>query len=97
MKSALVDKDERTIAIEHASYRWAYLVLSYGLLLDTMYRSLVRDQSALDLLGLVIVGGAVSTLYRANFRGLSRRWLWISAASALAAAVLAMVIVLVMR
>jgi len=97
MKSTLAEKDERTIAIEHASYRWAYLVLSYGLLLSTMYRSLVRGEGAWDLLGLVILGGAVSTLYRANFRVLSRRWLMISVASALGAAVLAVVIVLLLR
>lgn len=97
MKRTEVMKDERTVAIEHASYRVAYLVLSYGLLLSTMYRSLVRDEGAWDLLGLVILGGAVSTLYQANFRVLSRRWLVLSAASAVAAAVVAVVIVLVLR
>ena len=27
-----VERDERTEAVENASFRWAYLVLSYGLL-----------------------------------------------------------------
>ena len=97
MKSAVVMKDERTRAIEHASYRWAYMVLSYGLLLSTMYRSFVRGEAAWDLLGLVILGGAVSTLYQGNFRVLSRRWLVVSAASALLALVVGVIIVLALR
>ena len=29
-----VERDERTVAVENASYRWAYLVLTYALLVD---------------------------------------------------------------
>ena len=96
MRSAKVVKDERTVAVENASYRWAYLVLSYGLLLSTAYRGFVRNEASWDLLGLIVLGGAVSTLYQRNFRTLPRRWLLVSAAAALLAAVLAAVIVLLM-
>jgi len=97
MTTKLVEKDERTIAVENASYRLAYLVLSFGLLLSTMYRALVRDEASWDLLGLVILGGAVSTFYQHNYRILSRRWLLLSLAAAVAAAVVAVIIVLAMR
>jgi hypothetical protein len=39
-----VERDERTVAVENASYRWAYSLLTYALLVDVMYRSLVRRQ-----------------------------------------------------
>jgi hypothetical protein len=93
MKSAMVVTDERTIAVEHASYRWAYLVLSYGLLLSVMYRSVMRHEASWDLLALVVLGGAVSALYQGSFRVLSRRWLLLSAAAALMALVLGVIMV----
>jgi uncharacterized protein YejL (UPF0352 family) len=68
-------------------------VLSYGLLLSVMYRSFIRHEASWDLLALVILGGAVSALYQGSFRVLSRRWLMLSAAAALVAAVLAIIIV----
>ena len=32
-----VQRDERTVAVENASYRWAYLFLSFGLLALVAY------------------------------------------------------------
>ena len=61
-----VERDERTVAVENASYRWAYLVVTFALLVDMMYRSLVRHEAAWDLMALVIVGGAVCTVYQAR-------------------------------
>jgi len=48
MKDNSILKDERTVAVENASYRWGYLILSYGLLLDVVYRGLVRQESGWD-------------------------------------------------
>ena len=31
-----VERDERTVAVENASYRWSYLVVTYALLVDVM-------------------------------------------------------------
>jgi hypothetical protein len=70
-----VERDERTVAIENASYRWAYLLLTYALLVDVMYRSLVRHESAWDLMALVIVGGAVCTVYQARQKILAHGWM----------------------
>src|ERR1700693_3054496 len=59
-----VERDERTVAVENASYRWAYLLLTYALLVDVIYRSLIRHEATWDLLALVVVGGAVCTVYQ---------------------------------
>jgi hypothetical protein len=90
-------RDERTVATENASYRWAYLVLSFGLLVSTAYRAFARHESSWDLLALVILGGAVATFYQGKRRVLSRRWAVASAAAALLALVFAVVLVLIRR
>ncbi len=69
-----VERDERTIAVENASYRWAYLFLSFALLLDVACRSFLRDDAAWDLLALVIGGGVVCTVIQARYRILGRAW-----------------------
>ena len=43
------------------------------LLLDVMYRSLVRQEAPWDLLALVILGGVVSTLYQWKHKTLTGR------------------------
>ena len=70
-----MERDERTIAVENASYRLAYLLLTYALLLDVMYRSIVRHEAAWDLMGLVIGGGAVCSVYQARQKILGHGWL----------------------
>jgi hypothetical protein len=97
MRSASVVRDERTVAVEHASYRWAYLVLSYGLLLSVMYRSFVLHEASWDLLLLVVVGGAVSALYQGSYRVLTRGWLILSAAAAAIAFAIGAAIVVALR
>jgi hypothetical protein len=69
-----VERDERTVAVENASYRWAYVLLTYALLVDVMYRSLVRHEAAWDLMALVILGGAVCTVYQSRQRILAHGW-----------------------
>jgi hypothetical protein len=97
MTARLVDRDERTVSIENASYRWAYMVLSYGLLVAIAYRGFVNHESSWDLLTLVIVGGLVTTLYQGGRRVLSQRWAMMSAAAAVLAVILSAVIVLLRR
>lgn len=69
-----VERDERTVAVENVSYRWAYLLLTYALLVDVMYRSLIRHEATWDLMALVIVGGAICTTYQARQRILAHGW-----------------------
>ena len=97
MTTQPIMRDERTVATENASYRWAYLVLSFGLLVSTAYRSFVRHESSWDLIALVILGGAVAIFYQGRARVLSRRWAVASGAAALLALVIAIALVLVRR
>jgi hypothetical protein len=87
-----VERDERTVAVENASYRWAYLVLTYALLVDVMYRGLFRHEAAWDLMALVIVGGAICTVYQARQKTLVHGWVMKAVLGAVVAAVIAAVL-----
>lgn len=92
-----VERDERTVAVENASYRWSYLTLSFGLLVLCAARSVVRHEAAWDLFGLLIIGGVVKTVYQANHRVLTPRWARLTLTTMGAALVLAIVIVIMIR
>lgn len=94
MKDQSVIRDERTIAVENSSYRCAYLLLSFGLLAVVAYRSFLWRESNWDLMALVILCGLVTTLYQWSQRVLTRRWVFVSIATGLVAAVVAALIVL---
>jgi hypothetical protein len=89
MSAELVDRDERTIAVEHASYRWAYHVMSYGALLIVIYRGLALHQTAWDVFALVLIGGAVPIAYQFSHRVLTRRWMMTAVLTLVAAAIAA--------
>ncbi len=59
-----VERDERTVAVENASYKWALNFTMFALLIDVAYRGLVRDEAAWDLLALVVVPAFVCTIYQ---------------------------------
>ncbi len=82
------ERDERTVAVENASYRWSYLVLSFGILILVAYRGLVKHENAWDLLLLVIVGGSVGTIYQGRHRVLTRHWVIASLGAVVGAAIL---------
>jgi hypothetical protein len=87
-----VERDERTLAVENASYRWAYLLLTYALLVDVMFRSLVRHEASWDLLALVVGGGIVCTVYQARQRILGHGWVLKAVLVACLAGVIAAVV-----
>ena len=60
--------------VEDAGFRWAYLVLSFGMLVSVAYRGFVRQESSWDLLALVVLGGLVSAWYRGRTGAVSPRW-----------------------
>lgn len=76
-----VERDERMVAVENAICRWGYILLTYALLIDVVYRGIVRQEAAWDLLALVIVGGAVCTIYQARQKTLPHGWVKKSALS----------------
>ncbi len=84
-----VERDERTVAVENASYRWAYLFLSFGLLILVAVRSLMNRENPWDMLLLVILGGAVGTACQSWHRVLSRHWVVASLLAIVVAAALA--------
>lgn len=90
-------RDERTTSVENASYRWAFLFLSFGLLAVVIYRSFVRHEQSWDLLALLISGGLIATSYQAFQRVLSRRWAVFASLSAIIALIIASALALMRR
>ena len=70
-----VEQDERTVTVENTSYKWAYIFLAFALFIDVVYRGMLRHEAAWDLMALVIVGGAVCTMYQARQKTLAHGWL----------------------
>jgi hypothetical protein len=97
MTAPLVERDERTTAVENAGYRWSYLVLSFGLLAVVAFRSFVQRDASWDLLALVVLGGGVNAGYQVMHRVLYKRWVVMSAVTLIAAAVLAAAVVMLRR
>ena len=92
----LVERDERTVSVENAGYRWAYIFVSFALLIDVMYRALFRHEAAWDLMALVLVGGAVCTIYQARQKTLAHGWVKTGLLIALLGAVIGIIVVLAM-
>lgn len=90
----LLVRDEREASVDRAGDRFAYLVLSYGLLVIVAYRSFAEGQASWDLLGLVILGGAVGAVYRLWNRALSREAAIVFGVTALVALGLAAILVI---
>lgn len=95
--STTVERDERTIAVENASYRWAYQVMSFGLLAIVAYRGLVLGEDHWELLGLVLLGGIVPTAYQARHHVLGRSWMLLMVVTAVAALAIGAAIVFLRR
>jgi hypothetical protein len=89
-----VDRDERTVAVENASYRWGFTFVMFGVLVLAMCRAFLLDESSWDLLALVIVGGFVPSVYQGYHRVLTRRWAMTQVIAIVAGAVVALLIVL---
>ena len=89
MKNPSAVRDERSVAIENASYHWGYLFLAFGILVIVAYRSLLREERNFDLLALVILSGLLIALYQGMQRVLSRRWVLVVLATVLLAALIA--------
>jgi hypothetical protein len=86
-----IARDERTLAVENASYRLAYSFVTFGLLALVAYRSFMHNESPWDLMALVILGGLLSAAYQLSHKALTARWvpicLTIVAAGVLAAVI----------
>ena len=97
MTTHSIDTDERTLAVQNASYRWAYLFLAYGLLVSIAWRAFARNEASWDLFALVIGGGAVATVYQWRRHILGTRWGLRVVVAMVTAAVAAIAIVVARR
>ena len=71
-----VERDERTVAVENASYKWAFNFVTFALLIDVVYRGAVRNEDAWDLMALAIVPSLACTMYQARQKILGQGWVW---------------------
>lgn len=98
MSRDLVDRDERTLSVENAGYRWSYRGLSFGILAIVAYRSFVHhDNASWDLIGLVILGEAFNVAYKSFGRVLYRRWIAMTVVTFAVAGLLAWVLTLLRK
>jgi hypothetical protein len=86
MNGSVAHRDDRTVLVENASFRWAYLALSFGLLGLTSYRSFAWRESPWDLLALVVLGGAVPAAYQGYHHVLTSRFAVVALAAAVVGA-----------
>ena len=89
MKDQPILHDERTVALENASYRLGYMVLSYGLLFIVAFRAFFYNESNWDLMALLILTGLATTAYQGFHKILSKRWVYLFVITAVIAAVAA--------
>ena len=93
MISNRMARDEREAGIDLAADRLAYLVLAFGVLLATAYRAFALGQPSWDLLGLVVLSGAIGAAYRFRSRVATRAWTLAILGAAVIGAVVAAVLV----
>ncbi len=94
MSTQSITREERTVGVEKASYRFAFLVISTGLLISVAYRSFALHQKNWDLLLLVILGG-LTALYRGTHKVISRGWMMATMATVSIAGLLIFVFILI--
>jgi len=85
-------KDEREISVENASAKYGYNFISFALLFDVIYRGMVKNEAAWDLLGVIIVSGLVMTLYQHKHKILDKKWIKTIAISSVLACIVAFLI-----
>jgi hypothetical protein len=97
MNNQPIIRDERTITIENASYRWGYMVVTYGLLVIIILRAFLFNQTNWDLFALLFVSGLVTTVYQGVHQMFTRRWIYLFAATMVIAALVAALIAFVLK
>ena len=91
-----VGRDERTVAVENASYKWGCIFLCFALLIDGAYRGMVRHEAAWDLLALACAPGAICIVYQACHKTLPKGWVMTGVLIALLGGVIGAIVVAIM-
>jgi hypothetical protein len=99
MKDQPVIRDERYYAVENASYRIGFIILMYGLMVLIIIRSIAFQESNWDLFALIIISSFAATIYQFAKKIIvfSWRYVYISIAAAVLAALLAFGIGLLLK
>lgn len=71
-----VKRDERTVAVENASFKWAYYFLVWALLIDAWYRHKIRNEDIGDLVILACVSAAIGHVYLIRHKAVVSNWPW---------------------
>jgi hypothetical protein len=93
--SQAVKRDERTVAVENAGFKWGFYCLYLGLLLDGLYRDKVRHENIGDVFVVLGVGVAVVIGYRIRRKVFVSYWPWKWGRTVIVLAVCTLVAVLV--
>ena len=78
-------KDERATFVENVSSRFGYNLITFTLLFDIIYRGLVLNEAAWDLLGIILFSGLVMTFYQYKHKIFEKKWIKTVAISSLVA------------
>ncbi len=70
MRTVEVERDERTEQVVGNGSRLAYMFLTFGVLAVAAYRAGVLGQNTFDLLGLVMISGAILLGYQYAHRAM---------------------------
>lgn len=92
-----VIRDERTVAVENASYKLGFILLLFGLMVIVGVRALVLHQTLWEGMALVIVSSGVATFCQRKQRILPRRWPLVGMGVALFGAVVGVVVVVLAK
>ncbi len=68
MKQQSIIRDERFYAVENASYRIGYLILTFGIMALVFVRAILFKQSNWDFFALAWVSSLVVTLYQVRHK-----------------------------
>ena len=71
-----VERDERTAAVENASYKWAYVFTIFAISIDVMYRAFLRHEMIWDLVAVIFVSSAISKVYQVRQKTLGPGFVW---------------------
>ena len=61
-------RDERTVAVENASCKWAWHFLVWPLIIDAMYRQHALNEEVGDLVALVCVSSTIAIWYQYRYK-----------------------------
>jgi hypothetical protein len=95
MTKKMVQKDERTAFVEMASYSYGYKILSFGLLIDIMYRSFRYNEAPWDLFAIIIISSFAMTIYQYKHKILGTSWIKTNASTIVISIICAIVLTLI--